>query len=138
VTLRLVPSATPEAQASPDPEAACRVVAGEVALVLSGTSPQDLASGSLVLALALSVCMERHGVGAEGLVGAMRLLRGAVLADSGLDAASEPVPLAAGDPRSAALALARYLHGLLERAARAIGCGPDAVASSAAARLRLA
>jgi hypothetical protein len=135
--LRLVPPASSDAPQSPNPEAATRAVAGAVALVLSGTTRQDLVTGSLVLPLALSVCMERHGVGPDGLVGAMRLLRSAVLADAGLDAASEPVPLAAGDPRSAVVALARYLHGLLERAASVLGCGPDAVASSAAARLRL-
>jgi hypothetical protein len=87
------------------------------------------------LPLALSVCMERKDAGTEGLISAMQSLRRAMLAVSGLDPRSEPVPLVAGDPRTAALGLAEYLRGLLGRAARACAVAPDAVASAAAARL---
>jgi hypothetical protein len=111
------------------------VVAAEVAAVLAGATDEVLAAAPLTLPLALSVCMERHDAGTEGLISAMQLLRKAVLTVSGLDPRTEPVPLVAGDPRTAALGLAEYLRGLLGRAARACAAAPDDVASAAAARL---
>jgi hypothetical protein len=110
-------------------------VAAEVAAVLAGATDDVLATAPLTLPLALSVCMERHDAGTEGLISAMQSLRRAVLAVSGLDLRSEPVPLMAGDPRAVALALAEYLRGLLARAARARAADPDDLASAAAARL---
>lgn len=112
-----------------------RVVAGEVAAVLAGATDEVLAGAPLALPLALSVCMERHGVGAEELLESMRLLRRAVLLVSGLDAATEPVPIASGEPRAAVLCLADYLHGLLTRAAGSTGHDRGVIASSAAAHL---
>lgn len=111
------------------------LVAAEVASVLAGATDEVLATSPLSLPLALSVCMERHDAGTEGLISAMQALRRAVLAVSGLDPRSEPVPLVAGDPRTAALGFAEYLRGLLVRAARASAAAPDVVASAAAARL---
>lgn len=111
------------------------VVAAEVAAVLAGATDEVLAAAPLTLPLALSVCMERHDAGTEGLISAMQSLRRAVIAVSGIDPRNEPVPLAAGDPRTAALTLAEYLRGLLDRAALACATAPDAVASAAAARL---
>jgi hypothetical protein len=116
----------------PDTE---RIVAGAVALLLAETSTREASEASFVLPLALSVCMEDYGVDADELVVAMRLVRGAVLDVAGLDGSTEPVPLGAGDPRAAAVSLARYLYGLVIRAARATGALPGAVASSAAAQL---
>ena len=92
----------------------------------------------LALPLALSVCMARHGAAADGLVGAMRLLRSALLSISTLDETDEPVPLAAGDQRSAALGFARYLTDLVHRASRATGVATEVIASSAAAHLAAA
>ncbi|HLW45310.1 MAG TPA: hypothetical protein VKR78_03775 [Acidimicrobiales bacterium] len=112
-----------------------RQVAAEVAAVLAGATDEVLAAAPLTLPLALSVCMERNDAGIEGLISAMQSLRRAVLAVSGLDVRSEPVPLVTGDPRTAALGLAEYLRGLLCRAARACAAAPDDVASAAAARL---
>ncbi len=111
------------------------LVAAEVAAVLAEATDEVLDAAPLVLPLALSVCMERHDAGIAGLVAAMQSLRGAVLAVSGLDPLSEPVPLVAGDPRTAALGLAEYLRDLLSRAARACAAAPDDVAQAAAARL---
>ncbi len=111
------------------------IVAAEVAAVLAGSTDEHLAAAPLALPLALSVCMQRHGAGTDGLVAAMKSLRRAVLAVSGLDPRTEPVPLLAGDPRTAALGFAEYLRGLIGRAARACAAAPDDVASAAASRL---
>jgi|GEM_PF-3064755 len=107
----------------------------EVAAALARATDEVVATSPLVLPLALSLCMERHDAGVEGLIAVMQALRKAVLAESGLDAASEPVPLVAGDPRTAALRLAEHLRALLVRAAQACAAAPDEVASAAAARL---
>lgn len=110
-------------------------VATEVAAVLAGATDEVLSRAPLTLPLALSVCMERHDAGTDGLILAMQTLRRAVLAVSGIDPRSEPVPLVAGDPRTAALGLAEYLRDLLVRAAQACAAAPDDVASAAVARL---
>jgi hypothetical protein len=110
-------------------------LAGEVAAVLADTTDEALANAPLALPLALSLCMERHGVDAEGLLDAMRLLRRALLASAGPQAAEAPVPLAAGDPRSAALGLAAHLHELFGWAAAMAGDDRRAVVSSAVANL---
>ncbi len=110
-------------------------VAAEVAAVLAAATDDVVAGAPLALPLALSVCMERNGAGADGLVEAMQLLRENVLAVSGLDAAGEPVPLVSGDARTTALVLADYLHGMLDRAARASATPRGAVALAAAEQL---
>jgi len=110
-------------------------VAVEVAAVLAMATDDVLAAAPLTLPLALSVCMERHDAGVSGLISAMLSLRDAVLAVADLDPGSEPVPLVAGDPRTAALGLAEYLRGLLSRAARSCAAEPDVVAHAAASRL---
>lgn len=110
-------------------------VVAEVAAALAEATDEVLATAPLTLPLALSVCMARHGAGTDGLIAAMQSLRRAVLAVSGLDPRGEPVPLVAGDPRTAALGLAEHLRGLLFRAARACAAAPDDVAEAAAARL---
>ncbi len=111
------------------------LVAAEVAAVLAEATDELLATSPLALPLALSVCMERHEAGTDGLIAAMLSLRRAVLTVSGLDPRSEPVPLVVGDPRTAALGLAEYLRGLVSRAAYACAAAPDDVAQAAAAHL---
>lgn len=123
-------------EAPDDPAEAGRQVAGEVALVVAGTSEDTLRGAPLALPLALSLCMARHELEADALVAAMQLLRRAILAVSPLDQSCEPVPLGAGDARMAALHFAKYLHRLFDRAAEATGLGRDAVALSAVAHLR--
>lgn len=110
-------------------------VAAEVAAVLAGATDEVLAVAPLTLPLALSLCMERNDAGAEGLISVMQSLRRAVLAVSGLDPRSEPVPLVAGDRRTAALGLAEYLRGLLARVACSSAAAPLDVAAAAAAHL---
>jgi hypothetical protein len=119
----------------PDGRLAVAEVAAEVAAVLAAATDDVVSGAPLALPLALSVCMQRHGEGADGLVEAMQLLRETVLAVSGLDAAGEPVPLVVGDARTAALVLAGYLHDLLDRAARASATPRGAVALAAAEQL---
>lgn len=111
------------------------LVAAEVAGVLGRASDEVTAVAPLTLALALSLCMERHDADVAALVDAMQLLRRAVLAVSCLDSASEPVPLVTGDLRSAALGLAEYLRGLISRAAQASAAAPEMVARAAAMQL---
>lgn len=119
-----------------DEQAVRRRVAADVAQVLADER-YGWGTG-IELALALSLPMARHRIGPGDLVGALRLLRQAVLEVSGLDPDREPVPLAAGEPRAAAVAVAAYVAELLARAARVTGCDRATVARSAAAHLTLA
>lgn len=116
-----------------DARDARRRVAADVAEVLA-EEPFPSTTG-IELALALSLPMARHRVGPAGLVGALRLLRETLLEISGLDPGIEPVPLAAGEPQVAAVAVAVYVVGLLARAACAAGSDRATVARAAAARL---
>jgi len=133
--LFLIQGGDGEDEVAPDQADDDATVAAEVAAALAQATDEAVSSAPLTLPLALSVCMERHAVGATGLIDAMQALRTALLAVSGLDPRCEPVPLVAGDARAAALGLAEYLRGLLGRAARASAVAPDAVASAAAAKL---
>jgi hypothetical protein len=112
-----------------------RQVAADVAHVLA---EEACASGSDIdLALALSLPMARHRVNPMGLVASLRLLRHTVLEVSGLDPDREPVPLAAGEPRVAAVAVAVYVADLIGRAASVTGWERAEVARAAADQLTL-
>lgn len=124
--------------AGDDPLARGRLVAGDVAALLSGATPAEMGADLLVLPLALSVSMQRHGADVRELIAALRLLRAAVLAVAGFDAVTEPVPLGSGDPTAAALHFGRYLHDLLVRVASTSGCHPAAVAEAVVAHLQAA
>lgn len=113
-------------------------LAGEVALLLAAAPDGDPVHAPLAIPLALSACMARHCVDAEGLIDAMLPLRRALIAVSDLDAASEPLPLAAGEPKDAALSLAAYLHGLMARAEAASARHRGELATAAARQLRSA
>lgn len=123
--------------ADPD-EVALVHLAGEIVQLLAAAPEGDAVHAPLALPLALSACMARHCVDPEGLIDAMLPLRRALIVVAALDAASEPVPLTAGDPHDAAVHLARYLHGLLIRAAAACQLQREALASAAAEQLRIA
>jgi hypothetical protein len=88
-----------------------------VARVLAVLESETLRGPDLSLELGLSLWMRRTGVGLFGARSELLSLRRALLATSSLDAASEPVPISARDPRTALLGLAVYVHGLLLRAA---------------------
>jgi hypothetical protein len=65
--------------------------------------------------------MKRYGLDLDETARAVLSIRAALLSASGLDAASEPVPLRVSDQVMFVLNLAVYLDGLLGRAARALG-----------------
>ena len=131
------PATRPIAQTATagEAEAVRRQVAADVAHVLA---EEACASGSDIdLALALSLPMARHRINPMGLVASLRLLRHAVLEVSGLDPDREPVPLAAGEPRVAAVAVAVYVAELIGRAACVTGWERAEVARAAAEQLTL-
>jgi hypothetical protein len=100
---------------------ASRQFARQAGLGLAGLSPDDLAAGNLTMVFALSAWLRTCDVdpvpACSGLLG----LRQALLHTSGLEAASEPIPLLAGSPRNALLALSVYIHGLISRSVARAG-----------------
>lgn len=110
-------------------------MAADVATVLAQVHDHSSHGAPLLLRLALSVCMLRHGADPEDLVAAMRLLRRTVLSLSGLPVAAEPVPLVPGDPVGASLRWGSYICDLLHRAGQATDTAPVEVAATAAAQL---
>ena len=93
-------------------------------------------AASLSLSFGLSAWMKRFGLGLDETVDTILSLRTALLSVSGLDAASEPVPLRVADRVILVLNLAVYLEGLLGRAARALGVSPGEAADAAVELLR--
>ena len=81
----------------------------------------DVGSDNLILTLSLSAWIRRADVGLGTARDDLLGLRRALLEVSGLDRASEPVPLTGLDERRAVLNLAAYVVGLIGRAARAAG-----------------
>jgi hypothetical protein len=92
--------------------------AREAGLGLAQLGSCDLAEGNLSLVFALSAWLRFAGVGVPGACSGLLGLRRTLLEASSLDQHSEPIPLVAGDPRSALLSLATYVHGLIGRSAR--------------------
>jgi hypothetical protein len=105
--------------------------AAELALGLARLEEDDLADGSLVLALSVSTWLRSAGIGISRARPAMFALRRSLIATTALDGASEPVPLAAGDPVTAVLGLARYLWEMINRAAGVGATSAARVAASA-------
>jgi len=98
-------------------------------------APEDLTRGNLTLELGLSLWMHRSGTGLAGVRAGLLGVRAALLEASGLEQATEPVPLLAGEPRTAVLSLAIYLDGLVERAARRAGLSRTEMVEAALACL---
>jgi hypothetical protein len=100
---------------------AAREFARQAGFGLAGLSPGDLVPGNLTMVFALSAWLRTCDVdpvpACSGLLG----LRQALLQTSGLEIASEPVPLLAGGHRNALLALSVYVHGLISRSAARAG-----------------
>jgi len=92
--------------------------------------------GSLGLCFGLSAWMKRYCVGLDETVDAILRLRSALVSVSGLDEASEPVPLRVTDRAVFVLNLAVYLDGLLGRAAGVLGVTPGEAADAAVGLLR--
>ena len=97
-------------------DARSRFVA-EVARGLATFTSEDLEAGCLSLPFGLSAWMKRADMDVNGAIESLLGLRSALLEASGLEASCEPVPMLARDRTTAALNLAAYLHGLLQRAA---------------------
>lgn len=102
---------------------------------LAELQPEDLVEGSLMLELGMSVWLRRSGAAMEDALDAMLEVRATLVEAGGLDARTEPVPLLAGDARTALLGLAVYLDGLVGRAAAAAGVGRSALVEQALASL---
>jgi hypothetical protein len=129
VTTREVQVSRGEADAGETPLAADALHVATVAAEVGGSEAQ-------VIPFGLTASMARHGAGAHDVVEAILALRRAVVSAAGLDPATEPVPLVVGDPAVAAVSLARYLQGLLDRAARAMRTDAAGVSSATLALLR--
>jgi len=100
---------------------AARQFAGQAGLGLAGLSPGDLVAGNLTMVFALSAWLRTCDVDPVAACSGLLGLRQALLQTSGLEAASEPIPLLAGSPRNALLALSVYIHGLISRSAAKAG-----------------
>jgi hypothetical protein len=105
-----------------DPVLAERNFVAEVARGLATLRGDDraksMAPGDLSIPLGLSAWIVRASVDLPDAFEALLRLRTGVLAVSGIDRATEPVPLRVGDPRAALRSLGSYLYDLVGRAAR--------------------
>ena len=110
--------------------------ASEVLHCVARLSGGGQVAASLSLSFGLSAWMKRFGLGLDETVDTILSLRTALLSVSGLDTASEPVPLRVADRVIFVLNLAVYLDGLLGRAARALGVSPGEAADAAVELLR--
>ena len=109
----------------------------EAALGVAGLVPEDLEAESLSLPLGISVWLARSDIGADHACDALGRLRAALLEVSGLDRCSEPVPLVGGDRRHSIVTQTVYLHGLVERGARATSRPRRVLAEEALALLEV-
>jgi hypothetical protein len=82
---------------------------------------EDLTEGNLTLELGLSLWMRRTDSSLKDMKAALLRMRSALLEAAVMDREHEPIPLLAGDDRTAVLGLAVYLKGLVTRAAITIG-----------------
>jgi hypothetical protein len=123
------------AEARTHPESVERFFLREAAVGVADLVGEDLIPGNLTLPLCVSTWMATWGVDLDHACALMLELRSALLAVSGLDQASEPVPLMGGDRRNAIITLAVYLHGLVERGARLAATSRLELAGAALAHL---
>lgn len=103
---------------------------------LRGDEPSEpLAPGDLAIPLGLSAWIVRASVDLPDAFDALLRVRAEVMAVSGLDRVSEPVPLRVGDPRAALRSLGAYLYDLVGRAARRAQVSPVELAERTLQRL---
>jgi hypothetical protein len=128
--------------AAVDPVVAERTFMAEVVrglATLRGDEPDEpLPPGDLAIPLGLSAWIVRASVDLPDAFDALLRLRAEVLAVSGLDRASEPVPLRVGDPRAALRSLGSYLFDLVGRAARHARLSPVELAERTLEQLECA
>src|SRR5271165_784195 len=102
---------------------------------LAELGPVDPASGDLSLELGISLWLRTSGT---SLVEARTILleiRQVILDVSGLDPATEPIPLVGRSPRSDVLNLVGYIAELLRRASAATGGGVHSIVARVVADL---
>ena len=102
---------------------------------LAELGPVDLASGDLSLELGISIWLRRNETPLEEARHLLLDIRQQVLEASGLDAATEPVPLVGRSLRLDVVNLVAYVGDLLRRGAAAAGCAPRALAARVMAEL---
>jgi hypothetical protein len=95
---------------------------------LAELGPVPPFTGDLTLELGISVWLRRSGTSLVEARERLFEVRRAILETSGLDPATEPVPLVGRTPRSDVITLVDYLGGLLRRAAAAAGCSVQTAA----------
>ena len=117
----------------PAPRRQSAQFAHAAALGLAVLEPEELLEGCLSLELGLSLWMAQAGADVDRATASLLDVRDALLRVSALDGASEPVPLLAGDERTAILGLAIYLEGVVGRAADSLGVTRQAVGDLAVA-----
>jgi hypothetical protein len=110
---------------------AYREFARQAGLGLAGLPRGDMQEGNLTLLLSLSTWLRISGTGAAAACSSLLGVRRALLEVSGLDKASEPVPLIPLDPRSALIGLAIYMHGLIWRSASRALTSPPIIVEEA-------
>jgi hypothetical protein len=120
---------------APVPQAHEEAFTPLIARGLACLEPEDLLEGNLTLPLGISAWLRRSGADLTDAVQAMLDIRDALVEVGGLDPRTEPVPLLAGDARTAVLSLAIYLDGLVRRSAAAIGLPRPAVIERVLERL---
>ena len=91
---------------------------------LADLETEDTTGDALILRLCLSTWMRNSGTDHASAQTQLLVLRKSLVEASGLDAASEPVPLVGGDERRSLLNVATYVHGLIIRAAGSAGADP--------------
>ncbi|MGH8996459.1 MAG: hypothetical protein ACRDYB_10590 [Acidimicrobiales bacterium] len=79
----------------------------------------------------MSLWLQRAELAVRDACPVLLTVRDALVATSGLDPDREPIPLLAGDDRTATLGLAVYLHDLVDRAACHTRRSRNAVAQAA-------
>jgi hypothetical protein len=128
------------------PDAAVDPVLAErsfVAEVLRGLATlrgdeRPMTPGDLSIPLGLSAWIVRASVDLPDAYEALVRLRAEVVEVSGLDRATEPVPLRVGDPRAALRGLGSYLYDLVGRAARHARLSPVELAERTLEQLECA
>jgi hypothetical protein len=123
------------AEARTPEESAPRAFLREAALGVAEIDPEDLDPGNLTIPLGVSTWIVKGDVDLGQACEAMLALRSAFLRVSGLDQASEPVPLLGGDRKVSVLTMAVYLDGLMDRGTRLAGTSRTELAEAALALL---
>jgi hypothetical protein len=95
---------------------------------LAELGPVEPFSGDLSLELGVSVWLRTSGTPLLEARGRMLFIRELIIMVSGLDAATEPVPLVGRSPRGDVLSLVSYVSDLLRRAAAVSGLSVAQVA----------